>query len=57
MNQPEHPYARTETDPCPEAGNVLFSDPAPLPASSRPAGLRSPLETLTWQAPPADTDA
>ncbi|MFE0777515.1 hypothetical protein [Streptomyces sp. NPDC058861] len=57
MNQPEHPYARTETDPCPAAGNVLFSDPAPLPASSRPAGLRSPLETLTWQAPPADTDA
>ncbi|MFE4829961.1 hypothetical protein [Streptomyces sp. NPDC056672] len=40
----------------------FFSDAAsamaaPLPASRRPSGLRTPLETLTWQAPPADGDA
>ncbi|MGP3749984.1 hypothetical protein [Streptomyces sp. IBSNAI001] len=37
---------------------VVFSDEAsataaPLPAPRRPGGRRSPLETLTWQAPPA----
>jgi len=37
---------------------LLFSDEAsataaPLPAPRRPGGRRPPLETLTWQAPPA----